>query len=36
MKNRLYKNYNRHGYKVDDKIRLDAFHIEYQQAVEMA
>ena len=34
-KNRLYKNYKRHGYKADDKIRLDAFRIECQQAVEM-
>ena len=34
-KNRLYKNYKRHGYKAGDKIRLDAFRIECQQAVEM-
>ena len=34
-KNRLYKNYKRHGYQADDKIRLDAFRIECQQAVEM-
>ena len=34
-KTRLYKNYKRHGYKADDKIRLDAFRIECQQAVEM-
>ena len=35
-KNRLHKNYKRHGYKADDKVRLDAFRIECQQAVEMA
>ena len=34
-KNRLYKNYKRHGYQADDKIRLDAFRIECQQAIEM-
>ena len=34
-KNRLYNNYKRHGYKADDKIRLDSFRIECQQAVEM-
>ena len=34
-KNRLYKNYKRHGYKAGDKIRLDAFRIEFQQAFEM-
>ena len=33
-KNRLYKSYKRHGYKA--KIRLDAFRIECQQAIEMA
>ena len=26
----------RHGYKAEDKVRLDAFPIECQQAVEMA
>ena len=35
-KNRLYKKYKRHGYKAEDKVRLDAFRIECQQAVEMA
>ena len=31
-KNRLFNNYKRHG----DKVRLDAFRIECQQAVETA
>ena len=35
-KNRLYKNYKRHGYKAEDKVRLDAFRIECQQTVEIA
>ena len=35
-KNRLFKNYKRHGYKIEDKVRLDAFRIECQQAVESA
>ena len=35
-KNRLYKNYKRHGYRVEDKYRLDNFRIECQQAVESA
>ena len=35
-KNRLYKNYKRHGYRAEDKVRLDAFRIECQQTVEMA
>ena len=35
-KNRLFKNYRRHSYKVEDKVRIDAFHIECQQAVETA
>ena len=35
-KNRLFNNYKRHGYKADDKVRLDAFRIECQQAVETA
>ena len=30
------KNYKRHGYKAEDKVRLDAFRIESQQAVETA
>ena len=33
-KNRLYKNYTKHGYKTEDKIRLDAFREECKQAVE--
>ena len=35
-KNRLFNNYKRHGYKAQDKVRLDAFRIECQQAVETA
>ena len=35
-KNRLFNNYKRHGYKAEDKARLDAFRIECQQAVETA
>ena len=35
-KNRLFNNYKRHGYKAEDKVRLDAFRIECQQAVEIA
>ena len=35
-KNRLYQNYKRHGYKAEDKVRLDTFRIECKQAVEMA
>ena len=35
-KTRLFKNYKRHGYKAEDKVRLDAFPIECQQAVETA
>ena len=35
-KNRLYKSYKRHGYKDEDKIRLDAFRSECQQEVENA
>ena len=35
-KNRLYKSYKRHGYKVEDKVRLDAFRSECQQEVERA
>ena len=27
-KNRLFKNYKRHGFKAEDKVRLDAFHVE--------
>ena len=35
-KNRLHNNYKSHCYKAEDKVRLDAFRIECQQAVEMA
>ena len=37
-KNRLFKNYKKHRYKEDykDKVRLDAFRIECQNAVESA
>ena len=32
--NRLFNYYNKNGYKAEDKIRLEAFRIECQQAVE--
>ena len=35
-KNRFYKRYKRHGYKDEDKVRLDGFRVECQQAVESA
>ena len=35
-KNRLYKNYKKHGYKAEDKVRLNAFRIECKQKVEAA
>ena len=35
-KNRLFKNYKRHGYKVEDKVRLDIFRSKCQQAVATA
>ena len=35
-KNRLYKAYKNHGYREDDKIRLDNFRLECQKAVEDA
>ena len=35
-KNMLYKSYKRHGYKEEDKIRLDTFRTECHQAVEDA
>ena len=35
-KNRLFNKCKRHGYKAEDKVRLDAFRIECQQAVETA
>ena len=34
--NRLFNNYKRHGYKEEDKVKLRAFRIECQQAVETA
>ena len=33
-KNRLYKSYKRYGYKEEDKVRLDTFRTECDQAVE--
>ena len=35
-KNRLFKNYKRHGYNAEDKGRLEAFRIDCQKAVETA
>ena len=35
-KNRLYKSYKRNGYKENDKVRLNTFRVECQQAVEIA
>ena len=35
-KNRIYKNYKRHGYQQNDKNRLDNFRLECQKAVEDA
>ena len=35
-KNRLFKNYKRHGYKLEDKVRLDNFRKECQEAIEIA
>ena len=35
-KDRLYKNYKRNGYQQNDKVRLDNFRLECQQAVEDA
>ena len=35
-KNRVYRSYKRHGYKEEDKVRLDVFRIECQEAVELA
>ena len=35
-KNRLFKNYKKHRYKNEDKVKLDAFRIECQNAVEAA
>ena len=33
-KNRLFKNYKRHGYKPKDKVRLDNFRNECQESVK--
>ena len=35
-KNRLFKNYKKHRYKDEDKVRLDAFRTECQNVVETA
>ena len=35
-KNRLYKAYKRHGYQIDDKIRLDNLRLECHNAIEAA
>ena len=35
-KNRLFKNYKRHGYKPEDKFRLDNVRKDCQEAVEVA
>ena len=35
-KNRFLKNYKRHGYKLEDKVRLDNLREECQEAVETA
>ena len=35
-KNRFFKNYKRHVYKLDDKARLEIFRMECQEAVEIA
>ena len=35
-RNNLYRNYKKHRFKAEDKVRLDAFRMECQQAVEFA
>ena len=35
-KNRLFKNFKRHGYKPEDKVRVDIFRKECQEEVEKA
>ena len=35
-KNRLFTSYKNHGYKKEDKVRLDAFRSECKEAVELA
>ena len=35
-KNKLFKNYKKHRYNEEDKVRLEVFRIECQKAVETA
>ena len=35
-KNRFFQNYKRHGYKLEDKVRLDNFRKVRQETVENA
>ena len=35
-KNRFFKKYKRHGYKLEDNVRLENFHKGYQEAAESA
>ena len=35
-KNKLFKNYKRHGYKLEDRVRLDNFRKECQEAAKTA
>ena len=35
-KNRFFKNYKRHGFKLEDEVRLDNFRKKCQEAVENA
>ena len=35
-KNRLFSNYKKHGYKEEDKLRVDNFRLECQEAIESA
>ena len=35
-KNRFFKHHKKHGYKEEDKVRLQVFRIECQKAVETA
>ncbi len=35
-KDRLYRNYKRHGFRVEDKSRLDSFRSECHVAIESA
>ena len=36
IKNRFFKNYKRHGYKLEGKVRLDNFRKECQEAAKTA